>query len=357
MSVWLELFYDLVFVAAILVLSVAASHLEDGVRVARIVAVFVGLWSVWLATTFFANRYRVQDMTHRLLVLAQMFIVVLVAMEAHAGVRHDAVYLSFTYAGLAATVAVMYTRVARTNPTGPETRDGGRWRRGSRWASFSSPRWCRGRSAPASGSPASWLCSCRRSPVPGRPAAVPASTSDHLVERMGAFTIIVCGEAFVKVAIAVSGSTVNEVDVVALFFQFVLTFAIWTSYFEDVPNAGIRPAGSGLARTAPRVAARDRRHRDRRREAGEGRSARPRSVRGHPRDHRDARRRLPRARADRRLHAAQTRPATCSCSGWRHGGRRGRRRCRVADRLRRPRRGRRRARAWSRCSTRSCRTG
>ena len=124
---------------------------------------------------------------------------------------------------------------------------------------------------------------------------------DHLVERMGAFTIIVCGEAFVKVAIAVSGSTVNEVDVVALFFQFVLTFAIWTSYFEDVPNAGIRPGWlRALARTAPRVAARDRRHRDRRGEVGEGRSARPRSVRGHPRDHRDARRRLPVARVDRR---------------------------------------------------------
>jgi Bacterial low temperature requirement A protein (LtrA) len=44
----------------------------------------------------------------------------------------------------------------------------------------------------------------------------------------------------VKVAIAVSGSSVLEVDVVALFFQFVLTFAIWTSYFEDVPEAGIR---------------------------------------------------------------------------------------------------------------------
>ncbi len=62
----------------------------------------------------------------------------------------------------------------------------------------------------------------------------------HLIERMGAFTIIVCGEAFVKVAIAVSGSSVIEVDVVALIFEFVLTFAIWSSYFDDVPQAGIR---------------------------------------------------------------------------------------------------------------------
>ena len=87
MSVWLELFYDLVFVAAILVLSDAASHLHDGVRVARVVAIFVALWSVWLATTLFTNRFRVNDIKHRLLVLAQMFVVVLVAMEAHAGVK------------------------------------------------------------------------------------------------------------------------------------------------------------------------------------------------------------------------------------------------------------------------------
>ena len=57
---------------------------------------------------------------------------------------------------------------------------------------------------------------------------------------MGALTIIVCGEAFVKVAIAVSNGSVVEVDVIALAFQFVLTFAIWSIYFEDIPHAGIR---------------------------------------------------------------------------------------------------------------------
>jgi low temperature requirement protein LtrA len=50
----------------------------------------------------------------------------------------------------------------------------------------------------------------------------------------------VCGEAFVKVAVAVSSGTVGDVDVIALAFQFVLTFAIWLSYFEDIPQAGVR---------------------------------------------------------------------------------------------------------------------
>jgi low temperature requirement protein LtrA len=46
MTAWLELFYDLVFVAAILVLSDAVSHLHDGVRVVRVVVVFGALWLV-----------------------------------------------------------------------------------------------------------------------------------------------------------------------------------------------------------------------------------------------------------------------------------------------------------------------
>src|SRR4051794_33732473 len=240
MNVWVELFYDLVFVAAILVLSAAASHLEDGIRVARIVAIFIGLWSVWLATTFFANRYRVQDMTHRLLVLAQMFIVVLVAMEAHAGVREDAPFLSLTYGGLAATVAVMYTRVARAQPVGPgdaRRRALAAWTAVVVFLAAAVVPWpiCTG--VWFAGFVALLVSTLAGTRGTGSGTGI---HEDHLIERMGAFTIIVCGEAFVKVAIAVSDSTVDEVDVVALFFQFVLTFAIWTSYFEDVPNARIR---------------------------------------------------------------------------------------------------------------------
>src|SRR6516225_9269138 len=113
MQAWLELFYDLVFVAAILVLSSAVSHLGQADRILWVVVVFVSVWWVWLATTIFANRYHEQDMFHRVLLLSQMFLVILVAMEAHAGVIRDAAYLSLTYAFLVATVAVMYWRVAR----------------------------------------------------------------------------------------------------------------------------------------------------------------------------------------------------------------------------------------------------
>ena len=113
MGAWIELFYDLVFVAAILVFSTAVSHLHDVERIAWVVVVFSAVWWVWLSTTIFANRYRVTDLGHRLLVLVQMFGVVLIAIEARAGIADDEVSLVATYGALIATIAVMYWRAAR----------------------------------------------------------------------------------------------------------------------------------------------------------------------------------------------------------------------------------------------------
>jgi low temperature requirement protein LtrA len=242
--VWLELFYDLVFVAAILVLSDAVSHLHDELRVLRVVGVFVSLWLIWLSTTLFVNRFRVQDLVHRMLVLGQMFLVALVAIEADAGVEHNAIPLSLTYAGLVATVAIMYTRAARRD--GPQRADAARR---ARWAWAGVAVFAASALPPWPWDTALWVVGFvplfasafgRTRDAIGVQVADGGLDARHLVERFGAFTIIVCGEAFVKVAIAVSGGALSEVDVIALFFQCVLTFAIWTSYFEDVPHAGIR---------------------------------------------------------------------------------------------------------------------
>jgi low temperature requirement protein LtrA len=249
LGAWIELFYDLVFVAAILVFSSAVSHLHDADRIAWVVSVFCAVWWLWLSTTMFTNRFHMADVVHRMLVLLQMILVALVAMEARAGVADDEVLLLCTYGALVATVAIMYWRASRAG--GPH-------------AGFA--RNLAGIHAVAA------LCFLVAAPLPeaariaGAAAGMivmvlpavrrsmrlvdfPPIDEAHLVERMGAFTIIVCGEAFVKVAIAVSDSTVDGIDVVALVFQFVLTFALWASYFEDIPFAGIdlRRFGSWIA--------------------------------------------------------------------------------------------------------------
>jgi low temperature requirement protein LtrA len=239
MGVWIELFYDLVFVAAILVFSSAVSHLHDAARIGWVVVVFSAVWWIWLSTTIFVNRFRMTDLGHRILILLQMFFVVLIAMEARAGVVDDEAYLAVTYGLLVGTVAAMYWRAA--HPGGPD-------------APFARQQAMLNTSAAACFVVAALVPETVRITLAAvglvvmilpaiarsnRLGAFPALDEHHLVERLGAFTIIVCGESFVKVAIAVSDSTLDGVDVVALAFQFVLTFALWASYFEDVPHAGL----------------------------------------------------------------------------------------------------------------------
>jgi low temperature requirement protein LtrA len=173
------------------------------------------------------------------LVLVQMILVALVAMEARAGVVDDEAVLCVTYAALVATIALMYWRAAHRD--GPHRRFARRlsWVNGAAAAIFLG-------AAPLPealrivGAALGMLLMI----VPAWYRAAhlgdfPPIDEHHLVERLGAFTIIVCGEAFVKVAIAVSDSTVDGIDVVALIFQFILTFALWASYFEDIPHSGI----------------------------------------------------------------------------------------------------------------------
>jgi low temperature requirement protein LtrA len=160
-------------------------------------------------------------------------------MEARAGVRDDEVLLLSTYAALVATIALMYWRAAWAH--GPHTTFA---RHQAIIHGVATLCFVGAATLPESGrivgaavgmavmiAPAAWRSI--------RLADFPPLDEEHLVDRLGAFTIIVCGEAFVKVAIAVSDSKIDGIDVVALVFQFILTFALWASYFEDIPFAGI----------------------------------------------------------------------------------------------------------------------
>jgi low temperature requirement protein LtrA len=186
------------------------------------------------------------DTPHRLLVLVQMILVAIVAMEANAGVPDDEVLLLCTYGALLTSLAIMYWRAARAR--GPHAAFA---RRLSGVHAAAAVLFFVAAPLPEAGRVVGSAVGMAIMIVPAAARSThlgdfPPIHEEHLVERLGAFTIIVCGEAFVKVAIAVSNSTVDGIDVVALAFQFILTFALWASYFEDIPFAGIDRRRFGL---------------------------------------------------------------------------------------------------------------
>lgn len=70
---WLELFYDLIYVAALIQLGEALSENVTWAGAGQFVALFSLLWWAWIGTTFFSNRIDADDLPHRLLVFVQMF--------------------------------------------------------------------------------------------------------------------------------------------------------------------------------------------------------------------------------------------------------------------------------------------
>jgi low temperature requirement protein LtrA len=239
-SRWIELFYDLIFVAALLIFSVAVGHVHPSSGIIWLVLVFAALWWVWFSTTVCANRFHMVDLPHRLLLLFQMLVIVLMAMEARVSVTRDSAYLAAEYGFLVLTVGFMYFRGARLSGSSGH----GYAMRLAVLNAVSAACFFVAAPLPESGrlvlSAVSLVLLVIFSIVMlQRADDFSASDEEHLLERMGAFTLIVCGEAFVEIAISVSDATIDTVNVAALVFEFILVFSLFTSYFDDIPAAGL----------------------------------------------------------------------------------------------------------------------
>ena len=72
---WLELFYDLVYVAAFIQLGDAFANNLSIENFVKSAGIFTSMWLSWTGFTYYANRFTVDDFLHRILVFVQMFCV------------------------------------------------------------------------------------------------------------------------------------------------------------------------------------------------------------------------------------------------------------------------------------------
>jgi low temperature requirement protein LtrA len=80
-ATWFELFFDLVFVAAIAQLTSAFLAEPNLAGLGRFAALFVPVWWVWMTLTFYLDRFDTDDMGHRAIVLTAMVLVVALAAD------------------------------------------------------------------------------------------------------------------------------------------------------------------------------------------------------------------------------------------------------------------------------------
>jgi low temperature requirement protein LtrA len=110
-TTWLELFFDLCFVAAVAALADGLVALPTLGRIAAFAGLFVTVWWAWMSFTWFSTAWDNDDVIHRLGMLTAMFLVVVLAAAVPGVYRgNDALYV-LAYASMQGVIVLMFLRV------------------------------------------------------------------------------------------------------------------------------------------------------------------------------------------------------------------------------------------------------
>ena len=241
-ATWLELFFDLVFVAAVSQLANALAAHPTPARFFEFLGLFVPVWWAWMGFTFYANRFDTDDLVYRLLMLAAMFGVAVLATTIPSVFRGATEGFTLAYIGVRVVLVALYARASRHVA---EARTLTRtlltlfslailvW---AASLAFDRP-WvyvvwgvalCIELAAPIRG----WR-SIRDAPVDRR----------HLPERFGLLTLIVLGESVLAVVLGVSKVSWDAGSAAAAVAGFLVAAAIWWLYFDFLDEGALSARG------------------------------------------------------------------------------------------------------------------
>ncbi|MFT5685447.1 MAG: low temperature requirement protein LtrA [Myxococcota bacterium] len=239
--IWLELFYDLIYVAAIIQLGTSLSQNVGLTGALTFAGLFVPIWYTWTGFTFYNNRFIVDDSIHRVLVFLQMFAIGAVAVSVPEVFSGEHFHFAIAYGVARLALVGMYARAMRHTPEARET--------GRVFVvgfSIGAALWLLSAFLPSPWSFLLWVVAMMVDLAVPLTSKAREETSKHpidilhLSERYGLLTIIVLGESFVKVLtdVADRGGTPQTMLMAAL--GLAITCSLWWIYFDDVAGSRIK---------------------------------------------------------------------------------------------------------------------
>jgi low temperature requirement protein LtrA len=235
---WLELFYDLLFVAAVSKASHVLLHVETGTipleYLFKFILIFVPIWWAWVGQSVFVNRFGQDVFSHRIFLILQLFFVLI--MTASLSVNFDQYYVSFLvgYVGLRAMTAIQYLTVHKNEEA---DRKSTAWYLGSRFwiglvissLSLFFDSWVRYVVLYAG------IIVDILLPLVGRKYLVKSPiNTHHLLERFSLFTLILLGESVVSILAVLQSSHWTWQSILFALLTFLLIIAMWWQYFDNV---------------------------------------------------------------------------------------------------------------------------
>jgi low temperature requirement protein LtrA len=241
---WLELFFDLVFVAAVSQVGVPLGQDYSIHGLVRYSLMFLLIWWAWFGHTMYATRFDADDVIHRLLTLVQIFAAAAMAANAKQDlVDRDSAGFGAAYAVQRIVLVIQYLRARRE----PKTRQlatiyaTGFGIAAILWtvAAVVPPPlrfWLWG---------AALLIDLSTPLLTIRHTQTVPPHPEHLPERFGLFTIILLGESVAAVMRGMESQESWPVSAaISAFTGLALAFGLWWWYFDVARGADERPVGS-----------------------------------------------------------------------------------------------------------------
>jgi len=237
---WLELFFDLIFVAAVAQVGVPLGQDYTLHGLARYALMFLLIWWAWVGHTMYSTRFDADDVVQRLLTLLQIFAAAAMAANAKSAFdSRDSAGFGAAYSVLRAVLVVQYLRARRLKETRRLTT---LYSVGFGAASL---LWFVAAILPVP--TRFWLWGAALLIDMGTPWLAVQYTdkcppdAEHLPERFGLFTIILLGES---VAAVMHGMESQEMwspsAAISAFTGLSLAFGYWWWYFDGAHGAAKR---------------------------------------------------------------------------------------------------------------------
>lgn len=241
-ATWLELFYDLAFVAAVAMMGTRLVHGVTWASLASYLAYFALVWWLWASHTFYADRYDTDDLIYRLLAGAQMVGVVLIAVSVSLGEAGSIMVFAIGYTAVRLILLALYARAYKYVPATRELVRGYLIGFGS-----ASALWLVSIVVPEPYR--FWLWGIAFAVDLATPyvlrraqAAAPLDVS-HLPERFGLFTILVLGESIVAVTVGLSHVSWQLSTTLVGILGLGTATCLWWINFDHLDGSVVRRRG------------------------------------------------------------------------------------------------------------------
>jgi low temperature requirement protein LtrA len=239
-ATWLELFYDLIFAAAVsqIGLSLDTSNTSITAFLGTISLFFPVVWA-WLGVTFYATRFPTDDLVHRLLVLLQMVGAAALIINIHGASGETSGNFAISYAAIRAFLVIEYIRAGRKIPAARALAN-----RYAQGFLISTLLWLISAAIPIPIRFVIWALALAidvtTTILVGRKHLHLAPNIFHLPERMGLFTLIVLGETIFGLIRSLSGHKWSIESTISIGAGLGIAFSLWWIYFDSVDGSPIR---------------------------------------------------------------------------------------------------------------------